>query len=166
LEGHRTAVTIGCIALIVVSSAAAATSDPKHRLGLMPGSACTFSATPITFGIYNIDQQSDVFSVGTITADCAATLAFTVALSAGSSGSFDPRTMADVVNGTRYTLNYNLYTNPGRSIVWGDGTGGSEVVPGLGSAVPVSMTVYGRVPGSQKPASGSFTDTVTATIAF
>jgi spore coat protein U-like protein len=165
LEGYRTAVTIGCIALIVVSSAAAA-SDQKHRSGLVPDSTCTFSATPITFGDYNIDQQTDALSVGTITADCAGTLAFTVALSAGSSGSFESRTMDDVVNGTRYTLNYNLYTDPGRSNVWGDGTGGSHVVPALGSTIPVSMTVYGRVPGSQKPASGSFTDTVTATIAF
>jgi spore coat protein U-like protein len=166
LGGYRTVFTIGCIALAAVTGVADATSDPIHRAGLAQDSACTFSATPITFGVYNINQQTSVYSVGTLTANCIRSLAFTVALSTGSGESFKPRTMTDLVNGRKYTLDYNLYTDPGRSLVWGDGTEGTHVVPALGLTVPVSLIVYGQVPGSQNPAPGTFTDTVTATITF
>lgn len=166
MDGSRTAFAIVCVALTVATGGGASANDSIHRSGVAPNSTCTISSTPITFGVYNIDQESSVYSIGTITANCDRSLAFTVALSTGGGESFKPRTMADVVNGTTYTLDYNLYTDPGRSMVWGDGADGTHVVPGLGSTIPVTMTVFGQVPGSQNPASGTFTDSVTATITF
>jgi spore coat protein U-like protein len=89
----------------------------------------------------------------------------TAALSSGMSGTFTARTMS---NGTGGTLRYNLYTIAADSVVWGDGTGGSQTqtltINGLGS-VTVNATVYGLVP-LQDPAPGSYSDTITVTVNY
>jgi spore coat protein U-like protein len=60
-------------------------------------------------------------------------------------------------------LNYEVFSDSGRSVVWENGTG----VPytGTGSAVP--LTVYGSVAAAQTSAvSGSYSDTVTVAINY
>jgi len=64
------------------------------------------------------------------------------------------------------TLEYNLYTDAGRTTVWGDGTASSVTAAGTGSGAQQSLTVYGRIPASQSVPAGSYSDTVTATINF
>ena len=48
-------------------------------------------------------------------------------------------------------LAYNLYREASRSIIWGDGTGGSAVGSGTGA----THTVYGRIPSRQNVYAGS-----------
>lgn len=64
------------------------------------------------------------------------------------------------------TILYQLYTNPGRSNVWGDGAGGS-VVGGTGTGnAPPNLIVYGRVPAQPTPSAGSYGDTVVITVNY
>lgn len=90
-----------------------------------------------------------------------AEISFDVVLSPGSSGSYAERQLRA---GER-ALRYNLYLDPARSIVWGDGTGGTGVrsesvlVPGLGSTV-LEYPVYGRIVQGQRSAVGRYADDI------
>ena len=44
------------------------------------------------------------------------------------------------------TLGYQLHADALRSVVWGDGTNVSSVLPGVGTVSNQSLTVYGRLP--------------------
>lgn len=130
--------------------------------------ACTVTATSHAFPDYYPLSGSAADTSSDVTVECSGLLdlAITVSLSTGSSGSYAPRTM---YKGTD-TLNYNLYTNTGRTTVWGDGTGGTSVVSYV--LVPIILnhrtdTVYGRVPASQTTAvPGYYSDTITVTVEY
>jgi spore coat protein U-like protein len=65
-----------------------------------------------------------------------------------------------------YILDYNLYTDPNRMVVWGDGISG-VTVSGSGTGSTVDHPVYGRIPGGQTGAYiGSYSDTITVTLSF
>ena len=66
------------------------------------------------------------------------------------------------------TLDYNLYQDSTRTVIWGDGTGGSQtfVQPDPRLGVNIDVTVYGRIPAGQDVSSGAYSSTVTATIFF
>lgn len=129
--------------------------------------SCTVSATGVSFGTYTPFSPPPVDSSGTVTVNCLGVLGgiFTVKLNTGGSGTFSPRKM---YKGTD-TLNYNLYTDSGRTTIWGDGTGGTSfqtVDCGLAClGADNNFTTYGRIPGSQTAAvPGSYSDTITVTV--
>ena len=129
------------------------------------GPSCTISATSVNFGNYNVFTAAPLDSTGTVTYNCNDKAKnITVMLSKGVSGTYSPRTM---MKGAE-PLSYNLYTDAARSIVWGDGTGGTSV---HSSANPpadtnVVLTIYARVPASQDVTAGSFSETISAVINF
>ena len=65
-------------------------------------------------------------------------------------------------------LSYNLYIDPQRQTVWGDGTGGTRVYSE--HAQPnnhvVAVPVYGRVFGAQDVGAGTYLDNVIVTLDF
>ena len=67
-----------------------------------------------------------------------------------------------------FQLGYNFYLNASRTVVWGDGTGGSQVSGG--KAQPgqqtFSLPVYGRVFPGQSVGAGAYSDNVLVTIVF
>jgi spore coat protein U-like protein len=124
------------------------------------------SATTVAFGTYLVGTGSS--ASGTVTVACSSDAhdlpSFTVALSKGLYGSFNPRQMGA---GT-YRLNFDLYTNSSHTLIWGDGTGGS-VTESYGSSAKVghiSFTAYGLVPASQSATPGSYADTITVTVTY
>lgn len=122
-------------------------------------SDCTALATGVVFGGYDIFGIVPLDGVGTITVACVPLASFTVSLSPGG-GSYSQRRMS----GNGDTLDYNLYTNASRSVVWGDGTAGTATVGGSG--VEVLLNVYGRIPDGQNPKSGTYGDTIIVTVSF
>jgi spore coat protein U-like protein len=129
------------------------------------------SADSVSFGTYTPSSGAAATANGRITVACSSDLpgvylpSFNVALSQGSGGSgFNPRQMS---NGAA-RLNYNLYINAGFTVVWGDGTGGTQVQSNAAGTNQrsASMTMYGRVPASQSSASGAFTDTINVTVTY
>ena len=49
------------------------------------------------------------------------------------------------------TVNYTLYSDSGRTTVWGN-TIGTDTVAGTGNGAAQTLTVYGRVPPQTTPA--------------
>jgi spore coat protein U-like protein len=145
------------LALMVLSMAARAQS-------------CTVSATPVSFGSYNVFNATPLDATGTIRVSCTGLVgllvSYNIKLSAGLSGSYAPRQMANGAN----RLNYNLYTDATRLTVWGDGSAWTSFVSNtitlLLLGVTVNHTVYGRVPALQNVAVGSYSDNITVTLTF
>ena len=125
---------------------------------------CTVTATAVTFGNYDPLAAASRNRNGRITIRCNGTGTFTVAISTGQSGSYTPRYMTSGTTGDQ--LNYNLYTDAARSLIWGDGSGGTQTVSQPFSNNRVRLTVYGQIPALENIAAGSYTDSITATVTF
>jgi len=125
---------------------------------------CTISATPLSFGNYDVFSATPLDSSATVTVQCNYILRqVSITLTAGSSGSFATRTMR---RGTD-TLAYNIYRGADHTTIWGDGTGGTGSYTGYiwlwGST---TLTLYGRVPMAQDARAGTYTDTVQAVVNY
>ena len=136
---------------------------------------CTVSATSVAFGAYVPLQPGALIGTGTMTAICTVNSVkntHTIDLSAGVSRSFITRTLTTTVGTTTYALNYNLYQDAANTLVWGDGTGGSQAdaVPimrhGNNNTITTNITVYGAVAPAQDPAPGIYTDSITISVNF
>lgn len=135
--------------------------------------SCTVTTTNIAFGAYNPLAFGNTDSTGTVKVTCGGVagllVPFTIDLGKGGATSVAARRM--VASGS--SLNYNLYTDPSYTTVWGDGTGGSVSVAGsllldvLGLSPGQVFTVYGRIPGRQltvRP--GVYTDSISVTVTY
>ena len=136
------------------------------------GCSCSITADPLDFGNYNPLSGSTVDATGNVTVECGALVlgaffSYEITLGPGASGNAAGRTMS---NGSG-TMSYNLYTDSSRSIVWGDGSGGTGTVTNsytLSILFPRSddFPVYGRLPSGQNAEVGSYSDTIVATVIF
>ena len=154
-------------ALLVWTILLACSSSPAYALL----QSCSVSATALPFGSYDPSSAAARDSTGTVTVTCTATLvgisaSWDILLSTGSSGSFSPRRLFSGGN----SMQYNLYTNAGRTQVWGDATGGTVMMSDSQLVVvgtnQYSYTVYGRIPALQDLPPGTYTDTITVTVNY
>ena len=146
-------------------SAWAATTTTSFTVSGTVVPTCSVSATALNFGgaipnpiNSNVDAQS------TVSATCSSGAAYTIGLNAGTGlgATFAARKMTSGPN----TLDYSLYTDPSRSSVWGDGTGGSIVFNGSGTGSEQAIPVYGRIASPQTVPTGAYSDTIIVTLTF
>lgn len=126
---------------------------------------CSIQLSPFPFGNYDQAASAPLDVTGQIGVRCVgSTGTFIAQIGAGSSGSFAQRQM---LLGP-FRLGYNFYLNPTRTVVWGDGSGGSQVSGG--KAQPgqqtFSLPIYGRVFPRQSVGAGTYRDDVLVTIVF
>ena len=120
---------------------------------------CTVSAQSVVFGNYDVFSVQSLDGAGNISVNCSPGASYTLGLSTGG-GSYSQRELA----GGAQILYYNLYTSASRSVVWGDGSGGTATVSGSGESA--NHTVYGRIPAGQNLPVGSYGDTIIVTVTF
>lgn len=134
---------------------------------------CTVSATGIAFGIYNPLSPGGDAAAGSWSVTCnalgsgSATVAGTLSLSTGSSGSYASRTMR---SGTQ-ALQYNIYLTPSHTQVIGDGSAGTFALSDSGTVTAgqvyqVTGSMYGFLPPSQDVAAGSYSDSIVVTVTY
>ena len=133
---------------------------------------CRVRITMVRFGDYDPASHTPADSVGNVRIRCrrlgqgSQQVAYTISLSTGLSGSYQPRHMTQ----QQSPLQYNLYTDTARHQIWGDGSGSTAVVSDryqLGtSSVTRDYPVYGRIPTSQDVRPGRYRDTLVVTVAF
>ncbi len=137
-------------------------------LALAPAAAravptCSFGvAGALAFGVYDPLSASNADSSSTLSYRCPQGQPLRISLDAGLAGSFAAREMT--MGSER--LRYNLYLDAARTIVWGDGTGGSQVGPGVvshGASGTTTAYVFGRIPAGQDAAAGTYGDTIRVT---
>lgn len=133
-----------------------------------PAEACTVTATPVAFGMYDSLSPVPLDGVGAVTLRCHPNIHTPqVEASQGSSGNFAVRTMTKGGE----LLNYNLYTSAARLIVLGDGTGGSSTITAGDGIVTagtrtIDVPIYGRVFPLQSVGEGTYGDTLFVTVTF
>lgn len=123
------------------------------------------SATPVAFGDYDAGAGTPLDGEGSVSVTCDLGVAYEVQLDPGanSGGAFFPRRMTQ---GGTYFLEYNLYLDPTRLQVWGDGAsgGGTAVQSGGGTGLQQNFPIYGRIPPLQSVGVGAYADNVTVTL--
>ncbi|MGI9303614.1 MAG: Csu type fimbrial protein [Gammaproteobacteria bacterium] len=127
---------------------------------------CRVRAVPTNFGLYFPASPTSVDVTSRIRVVCRGRPGtYSVELSTGSSGEYGRRTM---VNGAEL-LFYNLFVDPARTRVWGDGSGSTSRITitrrrrGRDRRV---FDVYGRIFSNQDVRPGFYNDTISVTVFF
>jgi spore coat protein U-like protein len=131
--------------------------------------SCSWTSNPtnINFGTYSVFGVTALTATSTFRFNCTANTTVTVSLSRGSSATYNPRTMlrttAPVV-----AMNYNIYDDAANTIIWGDGTGGSQAdtVTAGGGGTTFTGTSYGTVPPGLDVSAGTYLDTIQVTLTW
>ncbi len=126
---------------------------------------CHVAASAVRFGRYNPFSPVDARSAGQVVYACTAPTPITIAFDWGRGRSYQKRQMSNGVA----TLTYNLFLDPAATMVWGDGSGGSQVYRAFAARrnAEVAVPVYGRIVARQTAAPlGAYGDTLLVTIMF
>ncbi len=135
---------------------------------LLPGAAaaaptCDFLvATTLAFGRYDPTSSAPLDAATQIQYGCPPGQAVRISIDAGQSGSFAARELRSGAE----VLRYNLFLDAARTMIWGDGTGGSAAGPlvrDVGQNV-VTAWVFGRIAAGQDAAPGAYGDTLRVTL--
>jgi spore coat protein U-like protein len=120
---------------------------------------CTVGTQGVAFGAYDPFVNQYLDGTGNISVACDVLTPYTLALSSGN-GPYSSRTMI----GGADVLRYNLFTDPARTTVWGDGAGSTATVGA--SAMIGNHTVYGRIPARQNVRPGTYVDAIIVLVNF
>lgn len=130
---------------------------------------CSVTSTPIFFSNYDVFSTLALDTTATITIACtnpeAKPMPVIVSVSAGNSGSFNPRQMTSAAGGL--PMNYYLFLDPSRTTIWGDGTGGTGTFTRVMVRNPTATAVvYGRAAAGQNLKAGSYSDSLLVTVTW
>jgi len=133
-------------------------------------------ANNLAFGPYNPLAGSPVASSFNIRVECVSVIdlgTFPFAFQVGINSLINPgsgvRTMRHTL--PTYSLDYEIYSDPGYSTVWGGvGTGAGSEVPGVfpsfSASQPITFTGFGLIAGGQNVPSGIYGDSMIVTVTF
>lgn len=164
---NDSAIARACMAVLLMTGQAAWASG---------GTSCTMNTPTVAFGNFNSLSVFPTDTVGTISITCnQASAPYQITFDGGATGSAATWREMSHQPTTSIRLEYNLYSDAGRTVVWASNSGGSGVgVSGTTGAisVPTNLNVYGRIrPGpqqTQRPLlkAGSYLDNITVTYTF
>lgn len=132
-------------------------------------SSCSISTTPLAFGDYDplvTHATTDLDATATVTTTCSngggikyIRLGQGANATTGSTNLNPERRLKNSGNGY---INYNIYLDSERILIWGDDISSSLPVFVTGSAQ--NTTIYGRIPAGQAADATTYSDTVVATV--
>jgi spore coat protein U-like protein len=161
-RGYAAALAV-CALIASGNSLSAATATSTMTVQMTITATCTVnSATSLNFGTQGV-LSTNVDQTSTIQVTCTNTTPYNIGLDAGTGtgATVATRKMTSGAN----TVNYTLYSNSGRTTVWGN-TVGTDTQAATGNGSAQSYTVYGRVPSQAAPAPGTYSDTITITVTY
>jgi spore coat protein U-like protein len=120
------------------------------------------SASTLNFGTQGV-LSTNVDQTSTIQVTCTNSTPYNIGLDAGTGTGATVATRK--LTGGANTVNYMLYSNSGRTTIWGN-TVSTDTVAGTGNGAAQNYTVYGRIPAQTTPAPGNYTDTITVTVTY
>lgn len=131
---------------------------------------CTISTSALAFGAYDpvsANASTPLTGTGGVTVTCTTGSGATITLGQGSNadtGSTDALPLRRMSDGASAFLDYELHQDAARTTLWGNTPGTGVAHSGDGTAT--AITVYGQVAAGQNVPSGSYGDTVLATVTF
>ena len=141
----------------------AATTTSTFTVQMTIAASCTIvSASTLNFGSQGV-LAANVDQTSTLQVQCTNTTPYNIGLNAGTGTGATVATRKMTSGGA--TINYSLYTDIGRTTLWGN-TVGTDTVAATGSGAAQNYTVYGRVPPQTTPAPATYTDTITVTVTY
>lgn len=159
------ALILPAVLVLGLSAAHAATSTSSFQVSATINASCVVEADDMSFGTYSPSSSTDLDAATDIDVFCTKGTAYTLKLDIGTGGgSFATRTLSKGAD----TLNYNLFTAPARTTVWGDSSASTSTVTGTGAGLLSAdrKTVYGRLFAGQDENPGIYTSTVTVTVEY
>jgi len=155
------------LATVGLSSVANAATSTTFHVRLEITSTCAIdaaAATDVNFGPH-VSTDLNAIAAGQLSVSCTPGTAYNIALDDGQNSAGGGVTARKMAKGTDL-VPYQLYSNSGRTVVWGNTAGaGGNTVSGSGTGAVQNVPVYGRVPSANFPA-GTYDDVVTATITY
>jgi spore coat protein U-like protein len=155
----------GAMALTAGSVAQAATASQDLAVGATVNVKCTISTAALAFGVYDpvvTNASTALDGTGTVSIACTRNATANIGLGLGGNASGSTRRMSDGTN----MLTYELYSDAGRTTVWGNAAGSWLTPVAAPSKAVRNFTVYGRVTANQDVPAGDYDDTVVATVNF
>jgi spore coat protein U-like protein len=155
---------LGILAGLALGGGAADATTTTSNFGVTMAitAQCVINSTAtLTLSSVGVIQANNDASTP-IHIQCTNTTPYTIGLDPGttSGATVSQRLLA---NGAA-TVNYNLYSDSGRTTIWGNS--GGALVNSTGNGADQTFTVYGRVPAQTTPAPGTYTDLVTVTVTY
>jgi len=156
------ALAAACL-LLSASGSFATTTTSTFTVQITLAATCVINSTStLDFGTQGV-LTANVDQTSTIQVQCTNTTPYNVGLDAGT-GTGATVAVRKLTSGGA-TVNYTIYSDSGRTTVWGN-TVATDTVAATGNGAAQSYTVYGRVPAQTTPAPGTYTDTVTVTVTY
>jgi spore coat protein U-like protein len=155
--------------MLFAGQADAATATANLSVTATVSASCSISTNILAFGGYDpvgAHAAAPLDATGGVVVTCTNGAATTVTLGQGAhanTGSTDAAPLRRMVSGVNF-LSYALYQDAAHTTLWGNTSGTGVGHTGSGTATTVS--VYGRIAAGQNVASGSYSDTVVATVTF
>jgi spore coat protein U-like protein len=125
---------------------------------------CEVTSNDLNFGTYNPKASSPHQVSSLVRATCTPGATYQVGLNEGTSpgATINQRKMVSGSN----TLNYQLYSDSARSVIWGNTQNTDTVTPPAGTGLPQDLPVYGSIPPAQPAAVGDYSDTITVRVYY
>ena len=164
LNRKLTHIALGTIALsLAVSSGAFAGSATNNvTVTATISNNCILSTGSVAFGSYDpvvTNHTAALAQTGTFTVSCTKGAAATISLGNGGNFNGGHRFMASGGN----QLQYELYSDSGLSHIWNSA---NTVAYNSTTMAATTETIYGQIPAGQDVNTGSYSDTVVATVNF
>jgi spore coat protein U-like protein len=161
-SGYKAALA-ACFLIPLANASYAASTTSTFAVQATIAATCTInSASTLNFGTLGV-LASNTDQTSTIQVACTNTTPYNIGLDpgAGTGATVAVRKLTSGAN----TVNYTLYSDSGRTTVWGN-TVSTDTVAATGNGVAQSYTVYGRIPAQTTPAPGNYADTITVTVTY
>lgn len=134
------------------------------RVSARVNAVCDITASNLDFGVYSAQGSSPLLGTTLLRATCTPATTYQIGLNEGTSAgaTVNQRKMA---SGATAALNYQLYSDSARSVIWGN-TPGTDTVTGTGTGLAQDHTVFGAIPAAQSVPAAEYGDTITVRIFY
>lgn len=156
--------TVASVAVTAVP-ASAETTATAMTVGATVTKNCILATTPINLGDIDTTSTAARDQTGSISVTCTNGAGWSAAADAGQTVGATPGTRR-MVNGTD-VLDYALYSDATRTILWGDGTAGTTPITDTGNGIAQDKIIYASVlPGQVAAHAGAYTDQISVTVTY
>ena len=120
---------------------------------------CSLASSPLNFGRYDVFNNFDTTSRGTLEVNCNEAIAYRLKLSTGA-GSYQRRYLQNGVD----VLEYNLYKDASFQTIWADGSYADDQTFIHNGAM--KYDVHAKISAGQNVSVGAYSDVIVVTLEY